>query len=570
MTITAAMLLGLAWKSAAIAGVTLLLLRLARARSAGERSMIAHSGLFSLLALPAAMLLLPIWAPLPATLFAEAVPVAASANALAKTGASAVDPVSTTASVPVVVEVAGSPPMIFSSLGDLAPFLYAVPLVLLFGVMLLAVVRLFAMRGRADVLVQPSWLSALAEAQRRMGFKHGTALLVSDELRSPISWGVLRPTIVLSPKAVAAVGEAEAIIAHELAHVARLDWAKLLGARVACAIFWFNPLVWMLARESHQLREEAADDAVLMADIDGPDYATLLVGAARHDNKATLIAAHGVAPAKSSLKRRITRVLDGSLKRGPASGGWMFGSLMLLVGLTVPLAAFSATAPEARQTAEESRGVALVSQKTAIASARTAVAAQAVAEDEVEAAAARKPLTPEQLISMRAVGVTPEDVRQMQDERWSVDADDVIAAKASGVDSAYIGQMRRLFPGADVGDMIGAAAVGVDAAYAGEIQSYFPGVGLDDLTGMRAMGVDGAYIREMRKAGVVLRTPDDAIALRAVASPRRPHVAKGPRGGKAATVRFGPDGVMEARSADGRVARIAFPATPEPPEPPED
>src|SRR5690606_4054306 len=115
------------------------------------------------------------------------------------------------------------------SWSDLAPFLYGIPLALLFGVMALAVVRLFAMRRRAEILVERSWLSALAEAQRRMGFKHGTALLVSSELRSPISWGILRPTIVLSPKAVAA-GEAEAIIAHELAHVARLDWAKLLGA----------------------------------------------------------------------------------------------------------------------------------------------------------------------------------------------------------------------------------------------------------------------------------------------------------------------------------------------------
>lgn len=577
MMLDANMLLGFAWKSAAIAGATLLLLRLARSRSSGERSMIAHSGLFALLALPAAILLMPQWAPLPAAWFANAAPVALAAGDLSTTGGPVADlavPVAT--SVPVAAEAAGSPPVVLPSLGDIAPFLYAVPLVLLFGVMLLAVVRLFAMRGRAEVLVQPSWLSALAEAQRRMGFKHGTALLVSEELRSPISWGVLRPTIVLSPKAVAATGEAEAIIAHELAHVARLDWAKLLGARVACAVFWFNPFVWMLARESHQLREEAADDAVLMADIDGPDYATLLVGAARHDNKAVLLAAHGVAPAKSSLKRRITRVLDGSLKRGPASGGWMFGSLMLLVGLTVPLAAFSATAPEARQAAEEARAVAVASRETARASARTAVAAQAVAEKKAEAAAAGKPLTPEQLISMRAVGVTPEDVRQMQDERWSVDADDVIAAKASGVDSAYIGQMRRLFPGSDVGDMIGAASVGVDAAYAREIQSYFPGVGLDDLTGMRAMGVDGAYIREMRKAGVVLRTPDDAIALRAVSAPRRPFVAKGPKGGKgdkgdkAATVRVGPGGVIEARSADGRVARIEIPEAPQPPEPPED
>jgi len=574
MMLDANMLLGFAWKSAAIAGATLLLLRLARSRSSGERSMIAHSGLFALLALPAAILLMPQWSPLPAAWFANAAPVALAAGDLSTTGGPVADlAVPAATSVPVAAEAAGSPPVVLPSLGDIAPFLYAVPLVLLFGVMLLAVVRLFAMRGRAEVLVQPSWLSALAEAQRRMGFKHGTALLVSEELRSPISWGVLRPTIVLSPKAVAATGEAEAIIAHELAHVARLDWAKLLGARVACAVFWFNPFVWMLARESHQLREEAADDAVLMADIDGPDYATLLVGAARHDNKAVLLAAHGVAPAKSSLKRRITRVLDGSLKRGPASGGWMFGSLMLLVGLTVPLAAFSATAPEARQAAEESRAVAVASRETARASARTAVAAQAVAEKEAEAAAASKPLTPEQLISMRAVGVTPEDVRQMQDERWSVDADDVIAAKASGVDSAYIGQMRRLFPGSDVGDMIGAASVGVDAAYAREIQSYFPGVGLDDLTGMRAMGVDGAYIREMRKAGVVLRTPDDAIALRAVSAPRRPFVAKGPKGGKgdkSATVRVGPGGVIEARSADGRVARIEIPEAPQPPEPPED
>lgn len=573
MTISAAALLGLAWKSLAIAGGTLLLLRLARSRSSGERSMIAHSGLFALLALPAAMLLLPAWAPLPADWIAAAAPAALAAGDLATTGGPVADlAVPAMTSVPVVADAAGSPPVVFASFGDAAPILYAIPLILLVGVMLLAVVRLFAMRGRAEVLVQPSWLSALAEAQRRMGFKHGTALLVSEELRSPISWGVLRPTIVLSPKAVQATGEAEAIIAHELAHVARLDWAKLLGARVACAVFWFNPFVWMLARESHQLREEAADDAVLMADIDGPDYATLLVGAARHDNKAALLAAHGVAPAKSSLKRRITRVLDGNLKRGPASGGWMLGSLLVLVGLTVPLAAFSATAPEGRPATEEASAVATVSRQTAVASSHKAMAAKAQAEGEAATATARK-LTAEQLVSMRAVGVTPEYVAEIREQGGSIDADDIIAAKATGVDSAYIAQMRRLFPGADVGDMIGAAAVGVDAAYAREIQSYFPRVGLDDLTGMRAVGVDGAYIREMRKSGVTLREPDDAIALRAVSQPRRPFMAKAAKGPKAATVRVGPGGAIEARSADGRVARIEVPEAPEPPElpePPED
>ena len=75
--------------------------------------------------------------------------------------------------------------------------------------------------------------------------------------------------------------QAEAIIAHELAHVIQLDWAKLMLARVATAVFWFNPLAWVLAREAHQLREEAADDAVLAANIVGTDYAQLLVGIAK-------------------------------------------------------------------------------------------------------------------------------------------------------------------------------------------------------------------------------------------------------------------------------------------------
>ena len=67
---TSAMLLGLAWKSLVIAGLTLVVLRLARSRSAGERSMVAHAGLAALLALPAAILFLPKWAPLPQHWFA--------------------------------------------------------------------------------------------------------------------------------------------------------------------------------------------------------------------------------------------------------------------------------------------------------------------------------------------------------------------------------------------------------------------------------------------------------------------------------------------------------------------
>lgn len=572
MMITASMLIGLAWKSALIAGLTLGLLRLARTRSAGERSLVAHVGLLALLVLPVASLVLPLWQPLPASWVAEAAPKAAVNT---DTGGSAVDPAVAAASVPAVADTAGSPPISLSVGADLAPFLYLVPLALLFGVMMLAVLRLFAMRGRAEVLVDGSWLSALAEAQRRMGFKHGTALLVSDELRSPISWGLLRSTIVLSPKAVQAVGEAEAIIAHELAHIARLDWAKLLASRVACALFWFNPLVWMLARESHQLREEAADDAVLMADIDGPDYATLLVGAARHDNKAALMAAHGVAPSKGSLKRRITRVLDASLRRGPASASWVLMSLVVLAGVTAPLAAFSATAAEEIVTAKDARVAAVAAQKSAVASARSAMAAKAEAVDEAAAAATTRQLSAEQLISLRAVGVTAEYAAEMRAEGASMDAEKLMSARASGVDPAYIRSMRQIFPGVDIDELIGASALHIEPNFARDMKSHFPDIGIDDVVALRAMGIDCDFVTDMQKAGVKMRSADDAIELRATgmfrptAKPRptpRPTAARSRHG---ATVGIGPGGVMEARSGDGRVARIEFAEPSEPPEPPE-
>lgn len=562
MMLTTAVLLGLAWKSVVVAALTLILLRFARRRSAGERSMIAHSGLAALLALPAAILLLPQWAPLPAGWsFEPAAPIVQTAA----TGEPPIYPTPAAASAAIAIEggEAGRASIGFPW-SAFVPFLYLVPLALLSGMMTLAVVRLFAMRGRAEILIEGSWLSALAEAQRRMGFKHGTALLVSKELRSPISWGVLRPTIVLSPKAVAASDEAEAIIAHELAHVARLDWAKLLGARIACAVFWFNPLVWILARESHQLREEAADDAVLMADIDGPDYATLLVGAARHDNQGALLAAHGVAPGKDSLKRRITRVLDGSLKRGPASASWMLMSLIVLVGITAPLAAFSATArPEA-----------------ASGLPPTVPSSSAVAESGAKgagASATAKPLSADELVSMRAVGVTTEYVAEMREQNGAMSAGDIIGAKAAGVDPAYIRTMRAIFPGVGVDDLIGASALHIEPAFARDMKSHFPDIGIDDVIALKAMGVDCDFVTDMQRSGVKMRDASDAIELRATGGFRpvtkaRPAAAQKPvskavRGDNVAVVDM-ERGVIEARGAYGSSARVEFPASPEPPEPP--
>ena len=333
-------LIAIALKSLIVAGLALGLLQLMKHRSAAERSWVAHIGLLALIIVALAPLAVR-WNVEAPALFAQAKPVEAPVQAAAPVAATATPTTSHFVATNPLVTPAPKQPTI--SAAAAASAIYAIPAVILLLITTLALLRLFALRARADVLVDGHWLSALARAQRRMGFKHGTALLTSNELASPISWGLMRPVILLNNRAVEASGEAEAILAHELAHVARMDWAKLLLARVATALFWFNPFVWMLAREAHQLREETADDAVLAADIADTDYAQLLVGVARHECPGLLLGAHGVAPSKTTLARRVARVLDGKSVRGPVAGSFAVGVFVGAVMVAAPLAALTFT-----------------------------------------------------------------------------------------------------------------------------------------------------------------------------------------------------------------------------------
>jgi beta-lactamase regulating signal transducer with metallopeptidase domain len=301
------MILLLAAKSLVVAGGTLLVLRLMRGRSASDRSVAAHLGLGALAALPLGTMVFP---SLEVTtsytpFIADARPVSSGAEPLAGT--------------------------------DWLFVVYAVPALFLVARTLLALLRLVLLTMRASAVNDVHWLQALAEARGRIGSRKPTALLASREIASPISWGVLRPKIVLNTDAVAASADADAIVAHELAHLARADWAKLVLARVSTAAFWFNPLVWLLAREAHQLREEAADDAVLAADVEDMAYASLLVSSTRLHNDRLLLDVHGVAPARSSLTQRVQRVLDSGLNRSAGGRRWAAAMVFVTAALTVPL-----------------------------------------------------------------------------------------------------------------------------------------------------------------------------------------------------------------------------------------
>lgn len=499
-------LLGLVLKSLVIAGITLLLLRLTRGRSAAERSLIAHLGLAGLVILPLATLLLPSM-PLPVPEFVQSrLEAPATDSAALPSTPLPVRQVATPSAATPVATAADAEPW-FTLPQGWERFAYALPVLALLLLTAVALLRLVRLRAGAEVLVDPVWLSALAHAQRRMGMKSGTALLVSDALPSPISWGLARPTILLSADALAATDEAEAIIAHELAHVSALDWAKLMLARVATAIHWFNPLAWRLAREAHQLREEAADDAVLAANIDAPDYAQLLVRVARHEAKGLLLGAHGVAPGKGSLKRRVGRVLDATLPRGRAQGSWVagFGAGMLV--MAAPLAALTVGATErhaeTRTTATESASLGVDTKDASASPVRARPAAAAVHP--------AGPAAP----APAATPASPQDRRADREDHQNRELDAIVGAKAVGVTPDYIEGLRRAAPqlGISLDTATGARALGVTPEYVQAMMATGLRIrSFDDIMGARAVGVDPRYVRSINAAGF-RGDLDDYIAL---------------------------------------------------------
>ena len=519
-------LIEIALKSVLIAGLTLGLLELMKNRSAAERSWIAHIGLLALVIMAFAPLVLPTWN-------IEA-PALISQTPAAETQVQTAPPATPISPAIQATPASNAPAAKASALPAISPVaatsaLYAIPAVVLLFVTFVALARLIALRARADVLVDGHWLSALARAQRRMGFKHGTALLTSDDLASPISWGLMRPVILLNSRAVEAADEAEAIIAHELAHVARMDWAKLLLARIVTALFWFNPLVWVLAREAHQLREEAADDSVLAADIDDTDYAQLLVGVARHECPGLLLGAHGVAPSKSSLARRVARVLDGKSVRGPVARSFGLGVFVGAALVAAPLAAltFSPKQPAtgkatlAAGKAGPTKPYYVPSEPPAdlphiIAqgvSTSVATAAAAVGQDQAdaaEAAADRAEAERDAALDRAAEARESAIERAREQAERATDIarkyrDKDFAMRAVGVTPEYVAAMRSAAPQLarrNPNDFIAMKSVGVTPAYVQELANAgLTGLTLDQLVEARAIGLNGNYVRAAVGAG---------------------------------------------------------------------
>lgn len=113
----------------------------------------------------------------------------------------------------------------------------------------------------------------------------------SDLISSPLTYGILRPVILLPKKFDRSDETAlQYVLAHEYIHIRRFDAiTKILFAATLC-VHWFNPLVWVMLRTAEGDLERCCDQDVVkgLEPEDHSRYGQVILDAVRSGRQPTL------------------------------------------------------------------------------------------------------------------------------------------------------------------------------------------------------------------------------------------------------------------------------------------
>ena len=205
--------------------------------------------------------------------------------------------------------------------------------------------RMWTRRARA--IDDGHWLSLVHRLGSELCIARPVTLLRSDRACVPMTWGVVYPTVLLPVDADEWTAERRTIVLlHELAHVKRLDAFTQAVVQIVVSAFWFNPLVWVVARHMRTEREHACDDLVLQGGARASDYAEDLLQIARSLGDSSALAAAALAMARrSEIEGRLLAILDPKTNRRRVSRARLVAASAGVFALALPLAALAPAVP---------------------------------------------------------------------------------------------------------------------------------------------------------------------------------------------------------------------------------
>jgi beta-lactamase regulating signal transducer with metallopeptidase domain len=185
----------------------------------------------------------------------------------------------------------------------------------------------------------------VAAILQRLAVRRKIGLLQSGGLTTPIAFGVLRPSVVLPVHFTAKFTRAEqdAMLAHELAHLAARDPLWYLLADVSSAALWWHPQTWWARRRLHRASELAADEAAALFPQGPAALAECLVTLGRQMTRLPRGNWIGVEGGgfRSNLAERVQRLLHLANTTPQPASGWRIHAAKFGAILAVSAAALT-------------------------------------------------------------------------------------------------------------------------------------------------------------------------------------------------------------------------------------
>lgn len=213
----------------------------------------------------------------------------------------------------------------------------AIPLIWLAGTTILLARFLVGLRALRRLRTASQVLSdnvATPDLRRRVSLRQ------SDSIDAPITWGIVRPVILVPAGFEELQDECRRqVLCHELGHIQGQDFLLRVLVEIARAAIWFQPLMWITRRQLREEQELACDNRVLASGGRSSAYAKLLLdwdGGLR--GNGVLIAVGMAQP--SCLKRRLYALLDLDTRRETVSRAAVATTWLLGLATVLPLAAF--------------------------------------------------------------------------------------------------------------------------------------------------------------------------------------------------------------------------------------
>ena len=172
--------------------------------------------------------------------------------------------------------------------------------------------------GRADCQSGCDW---------RLPFRVVESALVD----TPSVIGLIRPLVLLPIAALSSLspGQVEALLAHELAHIRRRDYAVNLLQTVAETLLFFHPAIWWVSSRIREAREYCCDDVAVEVCGEPAAYAAALAELATWRTGGVVLS---VGATDGPLLMRVRRLLGAPEEHVPQSIGGLAavaGALML-------------------------------------------------------------------------------------------------------------------------------------------------------------------------------------------------------------------------------------------------